>query len=103
MIFVVERLSDFFSFPPSLRLYDFLWRLLDFIVKWLHDLLSKGCVIFLLRGCMIFVEGLRDFVCGEVAWFCVWRGCVIFLAHSGFMIYFCGGLMIFFANIYSKQ
>ena len=58
MIFVVERLSDFFSFPPSLRLYDFLWRLLDFIVEWFHDFLLRGCIIFLLRGCMIFCWGV---------------------------------------------
>ena len=32
---------------------------------------------------IFFVERLRDFVFRKVAWFFVWRGCVIFLTHSG--------------------
>ena len=39
---------------------------------------------------ILYVKRLRDF--------CVWRGCVIFLTHSGCMIYFSGGGMIFFAE-----
>ena len=45
--------------------------------------LWRGCMIFFWqRGCVIiFVESLRDFVCGEFAWFLffVCGGCVIFL------------------------
>ena len=54
MIFVVERLCDFFW-----RLCDFFWRLRDFF--WWRD-----CVIFCVeRFC--FVDRWHDFVCGEVA------------------------------------
>ena len=48
-----------------------------------QDVLLRGCMIFLVERLRdFFVERLHDFVYGEVAWFCVWRGCVIFFTHS---------------------
>ena len=62
-------------------------------VERVHDL-------FWWRGSMIFFW--------EVVWFCVWRGCVIFmcwevvwfftLSHSCCLIFFPGGCLIFFAE-----
>ena len=55
--------------------------------------------VFVERLRDFFVERLRDFVHREVPWFLfVCRGCMIFLAHSGFMIYFCRGCVIIFAE-----
>ena len=58
-----------FSGPRFVILAVFLWRCCMIVFGW------TGCVIFLLRRCVIFL-------CGEVAWFFVYRGCVNFLTHS---------------------
>ena len=85
MIFVVERLCDFFEgcliFLLVLwffveRLRNFLWRAcMIFFVERLHDFFLAE------RLRDSFVESLRDFVCGKVAWYFVFvcGGCVIFL------------------------
>ena len=42
-----------------------------FLMESLHDFLWRYCVIFLLRGCMIFfAERLHDFCCVEVFFVC---------------------------------
>ena len=68
MIFFVDRLRDIFCGEVAF----FLWRVHDFFMERLHD-------FFLLRGCVILcLERLRDF--------CVWRGGIFSLTHSGCLI-----------------
>ena len=51
------------------RLHNFFWRACTvFCVERLHD--------------FVLVDRLRDFICWEVEWFCVWRGCVLFPTQS---------------------
>ena len=73
-----------------------------------------GANIFLVKfffwsllSLLILVDSLHDFICLEVALFCVWRGCVIFLTHSlrlhnifsvGSVIFFCGEVAWFFVE-----
>ena len=70
---------------------SFVERLRDFVfgeVVWLLSLTHSGCMIYFCEGCVLFfaevawffyVERLRDFFWFEVvAWFFVWRGCVLF-------------------------
>ena len=47
--------------------------------------------MFLWRGCKIYLlERLHDFFCcWEVAWFCVWRGCMIFFCVWRGCVTFC--------------
>ena len=53
-----------------------LFRIFIISVERLPDLFVKG-----LRDFFV-VEMLRDFLCGEVALFFVWRGCVIFVCDE---------------------
>ena len=84
MIFVVERLRDFWMD----RLSDVFVRrgcvmFLCGEVAWFSHSLTRvpdffrGRIIFLWRGCVIFWR-LHNFLCFEVAWFFVWRGCASF-------------------------
>ena len=77
------------------RLHDFLFGEPDLFVKRLHDFFGKQVAWF--------------FCSREVAWFCMWRGCVNFvfrevawffsLTHSDCMIYFSEGCVIFRCNL----
>ena len=100
--FFVERLRDFLTTVTAVTTVIFLlshyfWK--EQIVTFdnqcdvLRAAFWDSCDVFFgQRGFVIlFVESLRDFVCGEVAWFLcffswsfgdfLWRGCVIFFAH----------------------
>ena len=73
------------------------FAILTMFVERLHDFFQVDRLrdFFLLRGCVVLcVERLHDFVC---------RGCMIILTHSlthhsGCMIFFSGGGVIYFVE-----
>ena len=76
-------------------------RLRDFFVERLHDFLCGEV------ACFFVVESLHDFLCEEVGCMIfVWRGCVIFLNHllrlHDFFVevtrFFCGEVAFFFCE-----
>jgi hypothetical protein len=86
MIFLVERLGNFFWEV----VWFYVWRgSMIFVceeVVWFFSLSHSGCMIYFSGGCLIFFSGkIAWFFCGEVAWFLfvgqvAWfhllRGCV---------------------------
>ena len=85
--FFVERLRDFVC--GEVAWFLCLERLRDFLTQSLrlNDLFSEGWVFFFAERLhdFVVVERLLDFLCKEVAWFFVLRGCVFFLVSRSFL------------------